>query len=245
MKRIFPLALLLFAVLQSFSQESILERQVPQVVKKAFVDKFPEVTSAEWFKNNDSIISVKFSFNRKKTAAEYKTSGAFISSSTEMAPKEMPGMISNYIRGNHPNNVVSLAMMTEDAVGAITYYVEIKNPGLAQPVTKLYFDFYGKLTKIIEPEEAKMDKVKGGDSADDLDADIASGQEIGKKEMPTSINSYLNNNYKEYRFDKAIIIENKEHGKLYEVKMRKIGYRDTILVHFDLLGKFIELNQPK
>ena len=245
MKSLFPLVLMLLIAINSFSQEALLEKQVPQVVKKAFVDKFPEVTSADWFKNNDSVIGVKFSFNKKKTAAAFKTSGAFVSSSSEIAPKEMPGMISNYIRGNHRNYVVSLSMVTEDAKGVTSYYVEIKNPGVAQAVTQLYFDFYGKLTKIIEPQEAKLERDKDKDTDDDLGADVASGQEIGKKELPSTVNTYLESNYKAYRFDKAIFVDNKEHGRLYEIKMRKIGYRDFILVHFDLLGKFVELEQPK
>jgi len=244
MKHLFPFVLLFLITVSSYAQETILEKQVPQAVKKAFVEKYPEVTSVEWFKNNDTVIGAKFSFNKKKTSAEYTTSGVFLSSSSEMTPKELPGMVSNYIRGNHRDDIVNLAMMNEKSDGKISYYVEIRKPGVAQAITKLYFDFYGNLTKIIQPEEIKIEKdAENGSDKDDLGADIASGQQISKKELPSTVSTYLDKNYKEYKFDKAIFIEDKKLGNLYEVKMRKIGYREFILVHFDLLGKYVEINQ--
>ena len=61
MKRIFPLILFIIIAINSNAQVSIFEREVPQVVKKAFVEKYPDVTTVEWFKNNDSVIGAKLS----------------------------------------------------------------------------------------------------------------------------------------------------------------------------------------
>lgn len=243
MKRILPLFLLFLISVVCNAQVTVFEREVPQAVKKIFIEKYPDVTAAEWYKNNDTVFGAKFSLERKKTTAEFLNTGVFLSSSSEMAPKETPGMISNYIRGNHPDFVVSLSMMKEDAKGKISYYVEIKNPGVGQAITKLWFDFYGNLTKIIEPQEAKLDKDAEEGDNDDLGADIASGQKISKKELPSVVNSYITNHYKDYRFDEAIFVENATHGSLYQVKMRKIGYKDFILVHFNLKGEYVEIEK--
>jgi len=243
MKRIFPLFLLFLISVACNAQVTLVERDVPQAVKKAFIEKYPEVSTVEWSKNNDSVIGAKFSFERKKTTADFLNNGDFLSSSSEMAPKETPGMISNYIRGNHPNFIVSLSMMKEDAKGKISYYLEIKNPGVGQAVTKLWFDFYGNLTKIVEPQEAKLDKDAEEGDNNDLGEDIAAGQKISKKELPSQVNSYINNHYKEYRFDSAIFVDNAAHGTLYQVKLRKIGYKDFIFVHFKLTGEFIEVEK--
>ena len=159
-----------------------------------------------------------------------------------MSPKETPGMISNYVRGEHPNEVVNLSMMKEDAAGKITYYVEVKRPGVNQPITKLYFDFYGNLTKIIKPEEAKMEKDAEDGFGDDFD-DILSGEPLKKKELPSKVNTYIDKNYKDYKFEQAIFIDNDTHGTIYQVKLRRLGYKEYINVHFDLLGEYLEMNQ--
>lgn len=235
--------LILFLAFNLFAQAPLFEREVPQAVKKAFVDKYPETTTAEWFKVNDSIIEARFTVSRKKTSAAFSNNGDFLSSSSEITPKETPGMISNYIRGEHPNDVVQLAMMAEDAKGQISYYVEIKRPGVNQAVTKLYFDFYGNLTKIIKPEEIKQEEDAEGGFSDDLDADVAAGEPIKKKELPSKVNSYIDNNYKDYRFDNALFINHDEHGIIYQVNMRRLGYKEFINVHFDLMGNFIDIPQ--
>ena len=241
MKNLIVLTAVFFLSANLTAQTSIFEREVPQPVKKALVTKYPEVTSAEWFKNNDTVIEARFTIGKKKTAATFHNAGAFISSIQEITPKETPGMISNYIRGNHPNDVVSLAMMTETADGKISYYVEIKRPGLAQAVTKLYFDFYGNLTKKIEPEEIKIEQDAEDGITDELgEEDIASGQPIKKKELPSTVGTYLDKNFKDYKFEKAIFVENETHGTLYEVTMRKLGYKEFKTVYFDLMGNLIE-----
>ncbi len=242
MKQIITLNIIIILSINLFAQESIFEREVPQAVKKALVEKFPEVTTAEWYKNNDSVIEARFVLNKKKTAAAFSINGNFISSSSEITPKETPGMISNYIRGNHPNDVVSLAMMTETADGKINYYVEIKRPGVGQATTMLYFDFYGNLTKKIEPEEIKIEK-DAEEGYDDLGEDIASGQPIKKKELPSKVNTYIDKKYQDYKFEQAIFVENEKHGTLYQVKMRKLGYKEFIYLHFDLMGDFVEVEQ--
>jgi len=243
MKQLLSISIIFFLSISIYAQVSIFEREVPQAVKKTLIEKFPEVTTAEWFKNNDSVIEARFVLSKKKTAATFSINGAFISSSSEITPKETPGMISNYIRGNHPNDVVSLAMMTETADGKISYYVEIKRPGVAQAITKLYFDFYGKLTKIIEPEEIKLEKDAEEGFNDDLGEDIASGQPIKKKELPTNINTYIDKKYTDYKFEQAIFIDNEKLGTLYQIKMRKLGYKEFIYLHFDLMGNFVEIEQ--
>ncbi|OQA01906.1 MAG: hypothetical protein BWY70_00206 [Bacteroidetes bacterium ADurb.Bin408] len=236
MKKIYLLTAILLLSLNLFSQTSMFEREVPQAVKKTLVEKYPDITAAEWFKNNDTVIEARFSLGKKKTAATFHTNGTFLSSSQVVTPKETPGMISNYIRGNHPNQVASMVMMTETADGKISYYVEIKQPGIAQAVTKLYFDFYGNLTKKIEPEEIKIEKDAEEGLTDDLGEDIASGQPIKKKELPSKVVVYIDKSMQDYKFEKAIFVENQKYGTLYEVTMRKLGYKEFKTLYFDLLG---------
>lgn len=240
MKKICVLTAVLLLSLNLISQTSMFEREVPQVVKKTLVEKYPDITSAEWFKNNDTVIEARFALSKKKTAATFHINGAFIASSQEITPKETPGMISNYIRGNYKNDVVNLAMMTETADGKISYYVEIKQPGIAQAITKLYFDFYGNLTKKIEPEEIKIEKDAEEGITDDLGEDIASGQPIKKKELPSKVVTYIDKSLQDYKFEKAIFVENEKYGTLYEITMRKLGYKEFKTLYFDLLGNLKE-----
>jgi len=234
--------LLLFVICIGYAQEPMFERQVPQAIKKNFVEKYPEVTTVEWFKINDTVIEAQFMASRKKSFVEFSTEGIFLSSSSEMAPKETPGMISNYVRGEHPNEVVNLAMMREDAAGKITYYIEVKRPGVNQPTTKLYFDFYGNITKIIKPEEAKLEKDAEDGFGDDFDS-MSAGEPIKKKELPSKITKYIDKTYKDYKFDQAIFINDDTHGNIYQVKLRRLGYKEFLFVHFDLLGDFLDINQ--
>lgn len=242
------MCLLSVSVFYVKAQEQILERNVPRVVKEAFIAKFPDVNTVEWYKINDSVIEARFVFSRKKTLTSFNNSGTFLSSSSEIASREMPGLISNYIRGEYSEHVINTSMMSEDAQGQISYYIEISRPGVNQPITKLFFDYYGNLTRTIRPPEVAMGNDGTGINStenddmeyDDLEDAVSIGEPINRRELPPKITQYIEQHYAEYRFESAVFNEKEGYGMVYEVKLKRQGYRQFAELYFDLAGDFIE-----
>lgn len=242
MKRNILTLVFCLSIFIGLAQEKIHESDVPQNIRKDFVERFEDVSTVEWHKPNENHIEARYNISRnQKAMVLYAVDGTFISKNEEVVPREMPGLISNHIRGDFPEHNINVAMMTEEAGGDISYYVEISRPGINQPVTKLYFDFFGNLTRTIAPQEAAIVEDDDEDIYyDDFEDAITIGDPVTRRELPPAILNHIRDSFEGHRFDSAVFDEIEDHGIVYRVQLRRLGYREYMHVYYDLWGAFIK-----
>jgi len=227
-----------------FSQSLVSHGNVPREVRIALVENFEEVDNIRWYKDDDDIYEARFRKDNMRGTAFLSADGSFISSTLEVNAREIPGAISMYISDNYSNKHIDKVELKQDSEKNITYNVEISRHGINQPVTKLIFDFSGTLKKVIEPEKKAIIEEEEDflydEKIDDIEEALNIGEPLNRRELPPAITNHIETNYEEYRFDSATFADIDDHGVVYEIRLRRRGYREFMHVYYDLWGSFIK-----
>ncbi|MDY0217083.1 MAG: PepSY-like domain-containing protein [Bacteroidales bacterium] len=76
------------------------EVNVPEIVKKAFVAKYPKITAVNWEETNDGY-EATYDDRKGKQKALFSPDGTWISTSSQVNPDNVPSSIKEYIKKNH------------------------------------------------------------------------------------------------------------------------------------------------
>lgn len=114
--------------------------KVPEIVKKAFNQKFKGATHVQWEKENTNEWEANFEFQGHKMSANYTNNGEWLETETTLSVSELPKEITDAVKKKYPKAIIKEA----DRVGRINmglqYEVEIKT---GQQVKGLILDEKG------------------------------------------------------------------------------------------------------
>jgi len=168
-------------------------------------------------------------------------------------------MIQNYLGQNYPDLDIESA---ENIVCADKKkYVLVKIFGMSwmnDPMVfhEIYFSTSGRLEREVladfvdaedqylqEKHDSKHEAFNDNTADDDLsleDGNLADGQQVSYKNLPTSITKYLKTNYPEHLFSEAMIL-NEDGDVKYSVFLKREGNKDRKNLLFDLKGNFLKV----
>ncbi len=106
----------------SFGQKS---KQVPDAVKSAFTQKFPNTTKVKWDKENEKIWEAEFQFNGKETSANFDNNGLWLETEYEIALKDIPVAVKTTLDKDFLGYKIKESEISETASGKL-YEFEIK-----------------------------------------------------------------------------------------------------------------------
>jgi hypothetical protein len=86
--------IILLVLVLGFSFTTSAQKDAPEVVKKAFAQKFAAVKSVKWDKESANEWEAEFTFNGKEMTASYDNAGKWLESETEITSKELPAPVS-------------------------------------------------------------------------------------------------------------------------------------------------------
>ena len=125
MKKIFLALFLLVNYGVAFS-EKINQSDVPQTVKKTFVEKFPAIKNAKWEKEFGNY-EAEFEMNGVETSALFSPTGFWIQTETTIALYQMPNVVLEAVNKMMAGKKINEAAKIIDAKNIVTYEVEVKN----------------------------------------------------------------------------------------------------------------------
>ena len=131
----FTVAVLLFSV--SYSQKTM---QVPQAVKTAFQQKFPDATNVHWEKEKGNFEGNWGGKSNEDNSAVFTPAGNFLEIAKAIPVAQLPGEALNYIKMHYKGTVISEAAIVTNAKGRITYEAEVNKKDVV-------FDDKGKFLK--------------------------------------------------------------------------------------------------
>jgi hypothetical protein len=194
----------------------------------------------------------------KTLEKEEDTPEEIFSTSQQVNPKELPGLIISYVKKNYISakyKIIS-SEMKEDKNQRPIYYLQIKEKGASKNITELFFDISGKFIKKITPLEKQMEREEFDDTEDiktlekeeDTPEEIFStSQQVNPKELPGLIISYVKKNYisAKYKIISSEIKEDKNQRPIYYLQIKEKGASKNITeLFFDISGKFIKKITP-
>ena len=125
MKKIFACSATLFLLsLISFSQV-----KVPDAVKTAFNNKFPNASAVKWEKENKSELEANFKMNNTDVSSNFKLDGTWVETETTIPVSELPAAVSNTVNTKYPGAVYGRTEKIEKPGGKIMYEVNLKVNG--------------------------------------------------------------------------------------------------------------------
>ncbi len=99
----------------------------PAAVKKAFEQKFPNVTKVKWGKETKTVFEAEFVFKGIKTSANFSQDGSWVETETQIKISELPNAVTNAINKDYPKSKILKAEKTESDKNGITYETLIKS----------------------------------------------------------------------------------------------------------------------
>lgn len=117
---------------------------VPDLVSKAFQQKFPTVKKVKWEKENDADFEAEFTLNGKQVSAVFAADGAWRETETELKASELPAHIVSAFNKLYPGNKIREAAVIQRLNSGTLYEIETKVNG---EETDILFDASGNLIK--------------------------------------------------------------------------------------------------
>jgi hypothetical protein len=98
----------------------------PAKVQKAFNSKFPEAASVKWAKENSKEWEAEFTVNGVKTSANFKTTGDWVETESQIDISELPEAVTAAIKKLHPKSEITAAYRIESATAGTKYEADVK-----------------------------------------------------------------------------------------------------------------------
>ena len=128
--------------------QTIIESDVPAVVRTKFTTLYPTSKVEKWKKDNGNY-KAEFDQNKKETCVVINPKGDLVKTKTEIDASELPASASEYIGKNYAGKKINESCKVTDATGVVTYKAEVGE-------THLIFDSNGMFIK--EGTEKEMKK---------------------------------------------------------------------------------------
>ena len=141
MKKYLLVVLPVLAFSNILSAQKIDESKVPALVKQAFIQKYPGV-SGKWEKE-DVNYEVNFKNNNSVMSAVIDTKGTILETETDIAVKDLPTAITEYIKSHYKGAAIKEAALIVKAGGESMFEAEVNK-------MDLLFDRDGKFIKEVK-----------------------------------------------------------------------------------------------
>tara|TARA_R100000935_G_scaffold58328_1_gene94921 strand:+ start:993 stop:1457 length:465 start_codon:yes stop_codon:yes gene_type:complete len=125
----------------AFTTES--KDKVPQMVKDAFMKKFPTTKKVDWEKENENEWEAEFKLNKVEYSANFLEDGTWKETEHEIDKKEVPQKVILALESSFPGYEIEEAEISETAEGMV-YEFEIEKGKSEMEVT---INSYGKVIK--------------------------------------------------------------------------------------------------
>lgn len=136
--------LIIVAIVAMFSTSALFATEVPEVVKKAFQQKFPTAKKVKWEKEKNNDFEASFILNDKEISALYSMDGQLKETETEIAVSELPKSVIDALAKKDANAKIEEAEKIERSDNTIIYETEVK---INKKKTELLFDSNGNEIK--------------------------------------------------------------------------------------------------
>ena len=136
--------LIIVAIVAMFSTTALHATEVPEVVKKAFQQKFPTAKKVKWEKEKNNDFEASFILNDKEISAVYTIDGQLKETETEIAVSELPKSVIDALAKKDANAKIEEAEKIERSDNTIIYETEVK---INKKKTELLFDANGNEIK--------------------------------------------------------------------------------------------------
>lgn len=149
MKKVMILAFVAFGVCPAIAQK-IKEKDVPQIVKSAFMKAYPNAKGVKWDKE-DAGFEASFDQNKNEMSVVLDKIGVVKEVETGIAKDKLPKAVLDVLKKDFADHdIEETAMIVAD--GVTTYEVEVEK---GKKSSDLIFDSTGKLLKKIDKEDEK------------------------------------------------------------------------------------------
>ncbi|MFO0356554.1 MAG: PepSY-like domain-containing protein [Sphingobacteriaceae bacterium] len=142
MKKLILVLALSLGLGSAFAQK-IKETEVPAAVKDGFKKQYPNAKVSEWEKEGANF-EAEFKQNKVETSVVIDANGAILETEVEIAVKELPAAVSEYISKNYAGYKVDEATKITDSKGTVTYEAEVEK---GKEEFDLIFDSNGSFIK--------------------------------------------------------------------------------------------------
>jgi len=123
MKKLIVMGTLCLALGNIFAQK-IKDANVPAAVKDGFKKSFPNSKVEEWEKE-DANYEAEFDVDKVETSAIFDANGTLIETEVEIATKDLPKAVTDYLTKNLAGKKIKEATKITDNNGIIRYETEI------------------------------------------------------------------------------------------------------------------------
>lgn len=124
---VFLLAAMMMASCSNAQKMS--EKDVPEAVKAAFNQKYPNVEKAGWEMENTNY-EANFEVNEVENSAVIDASGNILETEVEIGVAALPENVKKYMAENYASQKIKEAAQITNANGTMTYEAEIKGMDL-------------------------------------------------------------------------------------------------------------------
>ena len=118
--------LLILSVLLAFST-ILLASNPPEIVTKAFLQKFPKATEIKWSKENSNEWEASFKLENVTISANYSNTGEWIETETEIPVSKIPEQVIKSINQSYKGWQIQGGAIIEKAKSDTVYEVDIKS----------------------------------------------------------------------------------------------------------------------
>lgn len=150
------------ALLVAFSTTSCAQKKsdVPQKVKSAFDQKFPNAKKVSWELEDETEWEAEFKMNGKEYSANFSLNGEWKETEYEIKKSKIPANIKAILDQNFTDYDIEGAEIAETASGK-SYEFEIE---VGEEESEVVIDANGKLTKKKESEDEEGDEENDDDN---------------------------------------------------------------------------------
>lgn len=128
------------------------KQEVPETVKKAFSQKFPDATKVKWDMENSDEWEAEFKLNGKEYSANFNMAGKWLETEFEVEMKDLPEAVKTTLKKEFDGFKIEEMEMSETSGGNV-YEFEIEKGDLEMEIT---IDPDGKvLNQAVENEESE------------------------------------------------------------------------------------------
>lgn len=242
--------------------DKIAASAVPAPVTAAFNKKYKGASEVSWYQMAEDF-GADFVLKELRHEAVYTATGTWIQTKEEMYPDAIYAPVQKYLDTEYSRHEVAYAEKVTRADRNNSYYVEVlvRERGVKDPpVTQLFFDNTGRVTRAIQPQ---VSDTEGGYVQDEstnprfdkqMERDIEGLQQgtpkqkkLREQELPTGITSYIYGRYpNSVKIREAVIEEETEWGSAYRISISKEGLMQSAYnLYFDMQGNLLQDNAPE
>ena len=126
-KSVMMIALIMFSF-ASFGQKTK-EQNVPQIIKNALHEKFPNATEVKWDKEENNY-EASFKNNKVDNSILFNANGKIIETEIAITVSQLPKKALQYLNDNYKNQKVKEVAKIVTEKGTVIYEAEIKGKDL-------------------------------------------------------------------------------------------------------------------